>query len=44
MNIKMKRKIEESYNHIKPYLKDQEILKDMCKHCETMHAKSAVKK
>ena len=27
MNKKMKRKIEESYEHIKPYLKTQKILK-----------------
>ena len=31
---KMQRKIEESYNHIMNYLKDQKILKDMCSHCE----------
>jgi len=31
---KFERKIEESYNHIKPYLKDQKILKEMCGHCE----------
>ena len=30
----MERKIEESYAHIKPYLNEQKILKDMCKHCE----------
>lgn len=30
---KFERKIEESYNHIKPYLKEQTILKDMCSHC-----------
>ena len=30
----MERKIEESYTHIKPYLNEQEILKDVCKHCE----------
>ena len=34
MNIKMERKLEESYNHIKPYLEDQEILKDLCSWCE----------
>lgn len=32
--MKMQRKLEESYKHIKPYLDDEEILKDMCKHCE----------
>lgn len=31
---KFERKIEESYKHIKPYLKDQKILKDMCERCE----------
>lgn len=31
---KFERKIEESYNHIKPYLKDQKILAEMCGHCE----------
>lgn len=34
MNEKMKKKLEESYNHIKPYLKDQEILRDLCSWCE----------
>ena len=34
MNKKMQRKIEYSYTHIKPYLKTQEILKDMCGRCE----------
>lgn len=34
MNEKMQRKIEESYRHIEPYLGGEEILKDMCKHCE----------
>ena len=34
MNKKMQRKIEESYKHIKPYLDEQKILKDMCKYCE----------
>lgn len=31
---KMKRKLEESYGHIKPYLEDQDILYQMCKRCE----------
>lgn len=31
---KFERKIEESYNHMKPYLKDQKILNEMCSHCE----------
>ena len=34
MNKKMQRKIEESYNHIKPYLNEQEILRDLCSWCE----------
>jgi hypothetical protein len=29
-----KRKLEESYNHINPYLKHQESLKTMCNKCE----------
>ena len=33
MSKKIERKIEESYNHIKPYLNEQKILKDMCEHC-----------
>lgn len=33
MDNKMKRKLDESYNHIKPYLKNQKILKDMCQYC-----------
>ena len=33
-NKKMLKKLEESYNHVKPYLKNQKILKDMCGHCE----------
>lgn len=31
---KMQRKIKESYSHIKPYLDEQELLKDMCQRCE----------
>lgn len=34
MNKKMQRKLNDSYIHIGPYLKTQEILKDMCKYCE----------
>lgn len=32
--IIMRRKLDESYRHIKPYLKDQDILHKMCKRCE----------
>lgn len=34
MSIGMERRINESYRHIKPYLKQIDILKDMCSHCE----------
>lgn len=34
MNNKFEQKIKESYKHIKPYIKYQKILKDMCGHCE----------
>ena len=33
-NRKFERKIEESYQHIKLYLKSQKILREMCEHCE----------
>lgn len=39
MNRKMQYKIEESYNHIKPYLEEQEILMDMCKYCDIYNGK-----
>lgn len=32
--MKMQRKLEEAYKHIEPHLKEKDILKDMCKHCE----------
>lgn len=31
---KVNRKLEESYIHIKPYMHQQEELKEMCKNCE----------
>ena len=34
MNNEFQRKLDESYQHIKPYLASQEILKDMCSYCE----------
>ena len=34
MEKKTKQQIEESYNHIKPYLKDDTERRDMCLRCE----------
>lgn len=34
MDQKTKERIAESYNHIKPYLDEQEELKEMCRRCE----------
>ena len=31
---KIDRQIEETWEHIKPYIKDQKELYEMCKHCE----------
>lgn len=32
--IIMREKLDKSYRHIKPYLKDQDILCKMCRRCE----------
>lgn len=34
MPKEIERQIEEAYIHIKPYLKGQKELPEMCKHCE----------
>ena len=31
---KIENQIEEAYNHIKPYIKDDKELPEMCKNCE----------
>lgn len=31
---KIEKQIEEAYIHIKPYLRDQQELEEMCKQCE----------
>ena len=31
---KIESKLEEAYAHIKPYLKNQQILREMCQNCE----------
>ena len=31
---RLTKKLEEAYKHIKPYLKEQQILREMCQNCE----------
>lgn len=37
---KIEKQTSEAYEHIKPYLKDQNELYEMCKHCENYCGKN----
>lgn len=37
---RIEKKLEESYQHIKPYLKEQKILEELCQGCEEWYGEN----